>query len=64
MLGNLSESCHSVNFVKAIVVNPLTTGVENECWLQGWNNFWLVQKWVLTTGMEQKMRRLQNNRSF
>ena len=42
-----------------IVINPLATGVENECWLRGWNNFWQVQKWVLTTGMEQKMRRLQ-----
>ena len=34
-----------------IQLNPLTTGVENECWLRGWNNFWPVQKWVLTTGM-------------
>ena len=30
--------------------NPLTTGVENECWLRGMSHFWPVQKWVLTTG--------------
>ena len=50
----LQDMYFSKKFLKQFLrslVNPLTTGVENECWLRELYNFEPGQKWVLTTGI-------------